>query len=234
PYADLPAEARALADDLIFNRRPDALPRFIAYFAGQTESVESGGSSAADPRQQLYAAIVRRRREGIEALVDACLHEMSALDVLNTVLLPAMKEVGDRFGAGELILPFVLQAAEVMRAAVTHLEPYLPRQTGSTKGTLVLATVFGDVHDIGKNLVKTILVNNGYTVHDLGKQVPVSAIVDKAVEVKADAIGLSALLVATSAQMRLCVEELQRRGLHLPVLVGGAAINAAFAERIGA
>lgn len=234
PYADLPAEARALADDLIFNRRPDALPRFIAYFAGQSESAESTVSAAADPRQQLYDAIVRRRREGVEALVDACLREMNALDVLNTVLLPAMKEVGDRFGAGELILPFVLQAAEVMRAAVTHLEPHLPRQTGSSKGTLVLATVFGDVHDIGKNLVKTILVNNGYTVHDLGKQVPVSAIVDKAVEVNADAIGLSALLVATSAQMRLCVEELQRRGLTLPVLVGGAAINAAFAERIGA
>lgn len=234
PYADLPIAARELADDLIFNRRPDALPRFIAYFAGQSEQAESAPALSANPRQQLYDAILRRRREGVEALVDACLQEMSALDVLNTVLLPAMKEVGDRFGAGELILPFVLQAAEVMRAAVTHLEPHLPRQSGSSKGTLVLATVFGDVHDIGKNLVKTILVNNGYTVYDLGKQVPVSAIVDKAVEVKADAIGLSALLVATSAQMRLCVEELQRRGLQLPVLIGGAAINPAFAERIGA
>ncbi len=234
PYADLPAEVRTLADDLIFNRRPDALPRFIAWFAGQDEAAAGPVEAAADPRQQLYAAILRRRREGVEALVEACLQEMSALEILNGVLLPAMKEVGDRFGAGELILPFVLQAAEVMRAAVTHLEPYLPRQAGSSKGTLVLATVFGDVHDIGKNLVKTILVNNGYTVYDLGKQVPVHAIVDKAVEVQADAIGLSALLVATSAQMRLCVEELRRRGLTLPVLVGGAAINPSFAQRIGA
>ncbi len=234
PYADLPEEARTLADDLIFNRRPDALARFIAYFAGLAEGAESAAAPTSDVRQQLYDAILRRRREGVEALVDACLEHMGALEVLNTILLPAMKEVGDRFGAGELILPFVLQAAEVMRAAVTHLEPHLPRQSGSSKGKLVLATVFGDVHDIGKNLVKTILVNNGYTVYDLGKQVPVSAIVDKALEVQADAIGLSALLVATSAQMRLCVEELQRRGLSLPVLIGGAAINPAFAERIGA
>ncbi len=234
PYADLPEEVRTLADDLIFNRRADALPRFIAYFAGASEAGEVQAGRGLQPREQLYQAILRRRREGVEALVDACLQEMDALEVLNTVLLPAMKEVGDRFGAGELILPFVLQAAEVMRAAVAHLEPHLPRQTDATKGTLILATVFGDVHDIGKNLVKTILVNNGYTVYDLGKQVPVSTIVDKAIEVQADAIGLSALLVATSAQMRLCVEELQRRGLNLPVLIGGAAINPAFAQRIGA
>ena len=96
-----------------------------------------------------------------------------AVEVLNNVLLPAMKEVGDKFGAGELILPFVLQSAEVMKKAVAHLETYLERQEGVTKGTVVLATVYGDVHDIGKNLVNTILTNNGYTVHDLGKQVPV-------------------------------------------------------------
>ena len=143
-----------------------------------------------------------------------------------------MKEVGDRFGSGELILPFVLKSAEVMRAAVGHLEHYLDRVEGTSRGTVVLATVFGDVHDIGKNLVKTVLVNNGYTVHDLGKQVPVEAVIDKAVEVHADAIGLSALLVATSQQMKLAVESLQRRGLAIPVLIGGAAINPSFAQRI--
>ena len=116
--------------------------------------------------------------------------------MLNTVLLPAMKDVGDRFGAGELILPFVLQSAEVMKKAVAHLEHILERQEGYTKGKIVLATVFGDVHDIGKNLVNTILSNNGYTVYDLGKQVPLNTIVEKAVEVNADAIGLSALLDA--------------------------------------
>ena len=154
------------------------------------------------------------------------------MEILNTVLLPAMKEVGDKFGAGELILPFVLQSAEVMKKAVAHLEQYLERKEGITKGTVVLATVYGDVHDIGKNLVKTILANNGYTVIDLGKQVPAETIITKAVEVNADAIGLSALLVSTSKQMPLIVNELQRRGLKFPVLIGGAAINRRFGWRI--
>ncbi len=158
-------------------------------------------------------------------------HE-AAVHILNTVLLPAMKEVGDKFGAGELILPFVLQSAEVMKKAVAHLETYLEKVEGVTKGTVVLATVYGDVHDIGKNLVKTILVNNGYTVIDLGKQVPAENIISKAVEVDATAIGLSALLVSTSKQMPLIVNELHRRSLKFPVLVGGAAINRRFGRRI--
>jgi 5-methyltetrahydrofolate--homocysteine methyltransferase len=143
-----------------------------------------------------------------------------------------MKEVGDKFGAGELILPFVLQSAEVMKKAVGHLENYLEKVEGVTKGTIVLATVYGDVHDIGKNLVKTILANNGYTVIDLGKQVPAETIITRAVEANATAIGLSALLVSTSKQMPLIVNELQRRGLKFPVLVGGAAINRRFGRRI--
>ena len=140
----------------------------------------------------------------------------SPVRVLNEVLLPAMKEVGDKFGAGELILPFVLQSAEVMKKAVKHLEQFLERAEGYTKGKVVLATVYGDVHDIGKSLVNTILSNNGYTVFDLGKQVPVNTIIDKAIEVDADAIGLSALLVSTSKQMPLCVQELDRRGHEDP------------------
>ena len=156
----------------------------------------------------------------------------AAVHVLNNVLLPAMKEVGDKFGAGELILPFVLQSAEVMKKAVAHLETYLEKVEGVTKGTVVLATVYGDVHDIGKNLVKTILVNNGYTVIDLGKQTPAETIISKAVEVDATAIGLSALLVSTSKQMPLIVNELHRRGLKYPVLIGGAAINRRFGRRI--
>jgi 5-methyltetrahydrofolate--homocysteine methyltransferase len=156
----------------------------------------------------------------------------AAVNVLNTVLLPAMKDVGDRFGAGELILPFVLQSAEVMKRSVAHLENYLEKQEGYTKGKVVLATVFGDVHDIGKNLVNTILSNNGYTVYDLGKQVPLNTILEKAAEVKADAIGLSALLVSTSKQMPLCVQELYKRKLPFPVIIGGAAINRSFGRRI--
>ena len=155
-----------------------------------------------------------------------------AVHILNNVLLPAMKEVGDKFGAGELILPFVLQSAEVMKKTVAHLENYLEKMEGVTKGTVVIATVYGDVHDIGKNLVKTILANNGYTVIDLGKQVPAETIITKAVEVNATAIGLSALLVSTSKQMPLIINELHRRGLKFPVLVGGAAINRRFGRRI--
>ena len=138
------------------------------------------------------------------------------MDVLNGVLLPAMKEVGDKFGAGELILPYVLQSAEVMKRSVAHLEQYLEKVEGVSKGKVILATVYGDVHDIGKSLVNTILSNNGYTVYDLGKQVPVNVILDKAVEVGADAIGLSALLVSTSRQMPLCAQELHHRGSPSP------------------
>ncbi|HZO36542.1 MAG TPA: vitamin B12 dependent-methionine synthase activation domain-containing protein, partial [Solirubrobacteraceae bacterium] len=143
----------------------------------------------------------------------------------------AMKEVGDKFGAGELILPFVLQSAEVMKRAVARLENYLDRIEGYTKGTVVIATVFGDVHDIGKSLVNTILTNNGYTVVDLGKQVPIGTIIDAAKEHDATAIGLSALLVSTSKQMPLCVQELQSQSLEYPVLIGGAAINRDFGLR---
>jgi 5-methyltetrahydrofolate--homocysteine methyltransferase len=165
-----------------------------------------------------------------QAAADATVRDAAAIQVLNGVLLPAMKEVGDKFGAGELILPFVLQSAEVMKRAVARVETYLQKKDGQTKGRVVLATVFGDVHDIGKSLVYTILTNNGYTVYDLGKQVPVNTIIEKAQEVGADAIGLSALLVSTSKQMPLCVQELHARGLSYPVLIGGAAINPSFAR----
>ena len=235
PYAEVGEERRQLAEDLIFNRREDALARYIEHFSGVTERV---GTEKVDPfaglaaPERIHAQILHRRREGIEALIDEALRDRDPVTVLNEVLLPAMKDVGDRFGAGELILPFVLQSAEVMKRAVAHLEQYLDRAEGHAKGRVVLATVFGDVHDIGKNLVKTILSNNGYTVHDLGKQVPLNTIIDKAVEVKADVIGLSALLVSTSKQMPLMVEELDRRGLGYPVIIGGAAINRGFGRRI--
>ena len=158
-------------------------------------------------------------------------HE-AAVETLNEVLLPAMKEVGDKFGAGELILPFVLKSAECMKAAVAELEKYLIKQEGVSKGKLVICTVYGDVHDIGKNLVKTILVNNGYTVYDLGKQVPLQKILEKISEVNADAVGLSALLVSTSKQMQYFVEHARQNGMNMPVLCGGAAINSNYINRI--
>lgn len=246
PYAEIDAEQRQLAEDLIYNRA-DALPRYIAYFESHGPQ-SSDAEAKADPTEGMtvferaHWQILHRRKEGIETLIDQAIAERAAaeslsqgeaaVNVLNTVLLPAMKDVGDRFGAGELILPFVLQSAEVMKRAVAQLEEYLERTEGYTKGKVVLATVFGDVHDIGKNLVNTILSNNGYTVYDLGKQVPLNTILEKAVEVQADAIGLSALLVSTSKQMPLCVKELYKRGLEFPVIVGGAAINRSYGRRI--
>jgi 5-methyltetrahydrofolate--homocysteine methyltransferase len=235
PYAEISEEERALADDLVYNRRDDALQRFIEHFEAKGASAEAEDeadpTATMEPEEALHWHILRRKRDGVEAQIDKSVEKIGAVPTLNDVLLPAMKEVGDKFGAGELILPFVLQSAEVMKRAVAQLERYLDRIEGYTKGTVVIATVFGDVHDIGKSLVNTILTNNGYTVVDLGKQVPVSTIVDAAKEHDATAIGLSALLVSTSKQMPLAVQELHREGLRFPVLIGGAAINRAFGYR---
>jgi 5-methyltetrahydrofolate--homocysteine methyltransferase len=229
---------------VIFNRSEDALGQLIQLYS-QSAAVEK--EAKVDPTEgmttdeRIHWKIVHRKKEAVEADIDMAVGARmdagaprgeAAVDTLNNVLLPAMKEVGDKFGAGELILPFVLQSAEVMKKAVGHLEQYLDRVAGVTKGKVVLATVYGDVHDIGKNLVNTILSNNGYTVFDLGKQVPLNTIIAKAEEVGADAIGLSALLVSTSKQMPLCVQELHKRGLEYPVLVGGAAINRQYGQRI--
>jgi 5-methyltetrahydrofolate--homocysteine methyltransferase len=233
PYAEIGEKERNLALDLIFDRREgdrDPLAEFIAHF--ESHKVEEIGAvdptGDMTPEEALHWKILHRKKDGVEVLIDAAVERRGAVPVLNEVLLPAMKEVGDKFGAGELILPFVLQSAEVMKKAVAHLENYLEKKDGQTKGKVVLATVYGDVHDIGKNLVNTILTNNGYTVFDLGKQVPVNTIIEKADEVGADAIGLSALLVSTSKQMPLCAQELHHRGRTYPLLVGGAAINPSF------
>src|SRR6195952_5405830 len=235
PYGEISAHERELADDLVYNKREDALQRFIEHFEsrGEEEAAEVADPTAGmEPEEALHWHILRRKKDGVEAQIDAAVEKLGAVPVLNDVLLPAMKEVGDKFGAGELILPFVLQSAEVMKRAVSRLEKYLDKIEGYTKGTVILATVFGDVHDIGKSLVNTILSNNGYTVVDLGKQVPIQTILDAAQEHEATAIGLSALLVSTSKQMPACIEELHNQGLDFPVLIGGAAINRDFGLRV--
>jgi 5-methyltetrahydrofolate--homocysteine methyltransferase len=236
PYGELDGAERELCDDLVFNRRPDALARLIEHFEARQGTAQAQDVVESDAdlpvAQRIHQAILRRRKDGIEAKIDEALLERDPVAVLNEILLPAMKDVGDRFGSGELILPFVLQSAEVMKKAVAHLEQFLEKTEGVSKGKIVLATVFGDVHDIGKNLVNTILTNNGYTVFDLGKQVPMNTILEKAVAVDADAVGLSALLVSTSKQMPICVAEQDTRRLSFPVLIGGAAINRDFGRRI--
>ena len=262
PYPEIDGQQKKLAEDLIFNRHPNALAELISHFegaravsSGPTKRVEVDPNWPADKRS--YFRIVNRLKEGIEddvvqaiacrvkggkvskldgrlalkAPTKQAAHD-AAVETLNQVLLPAMKEVGDKFGAGELILPFVLKSAECMKAAVAELEKYLIKQEGVSKGKLVLCTVYGDVHDIGKNLVKTIFVNNGYTVFDLGKQVPMQKILEKISEVKADAVGLSALLVSTSKQMQYFVEHARQNNMAVPVLCGGAAINSSYINRI--
>jgi 5-methyltetrahydrofolate--homocysteine methyltransferase len=234
PYGEIPDEERELTDDLVFNRRDDALERFISHFESKGEEAEAEAAdptAGMEPEEALHWHILRRKKDGVEDWIERSVEKIGAVPTLNEVLLPAMKEVGDKFGAGELILPFVLQSAEVMKRAVAQLENHLDRIDGHTKGKVVIATVFGDVHDIGKSLVNTILTNNGYTVIDLGKQVPVDTIIEAAVENEADAIGLSALLVSTSKQMPTCIAELHQRGLEFPVLIGGAAINRDFGRR---
>jgi len=243
PYPEIPDTEKKLAEDLLFHRNDQALAKYINHFKGRsTFSVtrESAAPWKSLPlKERLSWRVINRVEDGIEAEIDelvyadikTTVHE-NALQILNSILLPAMQLVGQRFGEGEIILPFVLQSAEVMKTAIAHLEQYLEKSQAGSKGRIVLATVYGDVHDIGKNLVKTILANNGYEVIDLGKQVPAEKIITAAIEAKADAIGLSALLVNTSQQMALIVNELAQRGHNFPVLVGGAAINADFARRI--
>ncbi len=212
PYGEISEHERELADDLVFNRsrgRAGEVHRALRESGAEDDVAGAADPTAGmEPEEALHFHILRRRKEGVEDWIDRSVEKIGAVPTLNDVLLPAMKEVGDKFGAGELILPFVLQSAEVMKRAVARLENYLDRIEGYTKGTVVLATVFGDVHDIGKSLVNTILTNNGYTVVDLGKQVPIGTILEAAKEHDATAIGLSALLVshlqADAAASRSC------------------------------
>ena len=262
PYGEIDQKEKKLAEDLIFNTNPNALSELISYFekAGpQTDKVAKkvDVDPSWPPGKRANFRIVNRLKDGIQNDVVAAIadkigktelltqnEQVFSLDVpvesthegairtLNEDLLPAMKEVGDKFGSGELILPFVLKSAECMKSAVSELEKYLVKEEGSSKGKLVLGTVYGDVHDIGKNLVKTIFQNNGYTVFDLGKQVPLQKFLEKIDEVNPDAIGLSALLVSTSKQMQFFVEHARKNNMNIPILCGGAAINSNYINRI--
>ncbi len=258
PYHMLKSDHKDSAEDLIFNKKPDALASLLSTCVASDQVGKTTTAPVIDAQwpasKRINKRIINRIREDIEADVvlaiadniespimskDGSSIAMSptethdaAISVLNDSLLPAMKTVGDKFGSGEIILPFVLQSAECMKAAVTEVEKYLVKKEGVSKGKLVLGTVYGDVHDIGKNLVKTIFQNNGYTVHDLGKQVPMQTFLDKIKEVNADAVGLSALLVNTSREMKHFVDYARTNSMDIPVLCGGAAINLNYINRI--
>ncbi len=239
PMSRIPDEQRAVALDLVYDRRRDGynpLTSFLDLFAG----VDSGGDGpsraeelAALPLdERLKQRIIDGERTGLEADLDEAMRSRDPLAIINDTLLDGMKVVGDLFGSGQMQLPFVLQSAEVMKAAVAHLEPHMEKTDSRGKGTLVLATVKGDVHDIGKNLVDIILSNNGYTVINLGIKQPISAILDAAAEHAADAIGMSGLLVKSTVVMKENLAEMNARGVAAtwPVLLGGAALTRAYVE----
>ena len=236
PMHRIDERQREVALDLIHDRRRDGydpLTEFMALFEGvEASAVEREDRSGWPVAERLKHRIIDGDRDGLEADLDEQLRTMPALAIINDVLLEGMKVVGELFGRGEMQLPFVLQSAETMKAAVTYLEPHMERSEGAGKGKVVLATVKGDVHDIGKNLVDIILTNNGYTVHNLGIKVPISEMVEKALEVDADAIGMSGLLVKSTLIMRENLEELNARGLaeRIPVLLGGAALTRSYVE----
>ncbi|MDD6793626.1 MAG: methionine synthase [Thermobifida fusca] len=241
PINRIPEEQRQVALDMIYDRRTDdydPLQRFLQLFEGvdaQAMRASREEELAALPLwERLERRIVDGEAAGMEADLDEALTQRSALDIINTTLLAGMKTVGDLFGSGQMQLPFVLKSAEVMKAAVAYLEPHMEKVDGDLgKGRIVLATVKGDVHDIGKNLVDIILSNNGYEVINLGIKQPISAILEAAERHRADVIGMSGLLVKSTVVMRENLEEMNARGVadRYPVLLGGAALTRSYVEQ---
>ncbi|TLM81304.1 methionine synthase [Pseudarthrobacter sp. NamE2] len=247
PLASLPEEQRKVALDLVWDRREydadgnttyDPLSSMLDMFAGVDTAAlrdQRAAELAALPTgERLQRRIIDGEGKGLEQDLDLALGEgMTALGIINDHLLEGMKVVGERFGAGEMQLPFVLQSAEVMKNAVALLEPHMEKSDSSGKGTMVIATVRGDVHDIGKNLVDIILTNNGYKVINIGIKQSIAEIIAAAEEHDADVIGMSGLLVKSTVVMKENLEELQSRGLakKWPVILGGAALTRAYVEQ---
>ena len=233
PLHLIPEEERQVAEDLIFDRRRegyDPLQKFLELFAGRKAADATKKVKAETVEGRLKDRIVDGDRKGLEDELADALKTHAPLAIINDILLDGMKVVGELFGAGKMQLPFVLQSAETMKAAVAYLEPFMERVAGQEKGTIVLATVKGDVHDIGKNLVDIILTNNGYKVVNLGIKVPLADMVSAVREHRAHAIGMSGLLVKSTVVMRENLEEMTRQGVDVPVLLGGAALTRGYVE----
>ncbi len=233
PLHLIPEEERLVAEDLIFDRRRegyDPLQKFLELFAGRKAADATKKVKAETVEGRLKDRIVDGDRKGLEDELADALRTHAPLAIINDILLDGMKVVGELFGAGKMQLPFVLQSAETMKAAVAYLEPFMERIAGQEKGTIVLATVKGDVHDIGKNLVDIILTNNGYKVVNLGIKVPLADMVSAVREHRAHAIGMSGLLVKSTVVMRENLEEMTRQGVDVPVLLGGAALTRGYVE----
>ncbi|MFC7623916.1 methionine synthase [Microlunatus sp. GCM10028923] len=239
PMARIPDEQREVALDLVYDRRRedyDPLQRYLEIFSGvkmaDTKAERAAELAKLPVTERLKRRIIDGEGKGLSDDLDLALAEKPGLAIINDDLLAGMKVVGELFGSGEMQLPFVLQSAEVMKTAVAHLEPHLEKTDSAGKGTIVLATVKGDVHDIGKNLVDIILTNNGYTVVNLGIKQPITTIIEAAEQHKADAIGMSGLLVKSTVVMKENLEELNSRGMakDFPVLLGGAALTRSYVE----
>jgi 5-methyltetrahydrofolate--homocysteine methyltransferase len=235
PLASIDDRHRELCLDLIYDRRRDdydPLMSLIEAFEDVTAVTVEEDRSDWPVEERLRHRIVDGDGVGLEQDLDEALESHGALDIVNEVLLAGMKVVGDLFASGEMQLPFVLRSAETMKAAVSYLEPHMEKSDAADRGSIVLATVKGDVHDIGKNLVDIILTNNGFDVHNLGIKVGIGEMIEKVADVGADAIGMSGLLVKSTLIMRDNLEELTRRGLEAtPVLLGGAALTRSYVER---
>lgn len=246
PKTKIADEQWAAALDLVYNRwrdegqdvelpdgntTRDPLQIFVSLFADDAE-VQSTKVVLADLplEERLQKHIIDGEKKALDETLEEAMGKYTPLEIINDHLLAGMKVVGELFGSGQMQLPFVLQSAEVMKMAVAHLEPHMEKVEGQTKGSIVLATVRGDVHDIGKNLVDIILTNNGYTVHNIGIKQPVSAILESLKATKADAIGMSGLLVKSVNVMEENLHELNAQGVKVPVLLGGAALSKPYCE----
>ncbi len=233
PLHKIPKEEVEAAEDLIFDRRRDGydpLQAFMALFADRKAEASKKRERPAKVEERLAQRIVDGDKEGLEADLDLAMESLDPLAIINEHLLSGMKVVGELFGAGKMQLPFVLQSAETMKKSVAYLEPFMEKVEGQEKATIVLATVKGDVHDIGKNLVDIILTNNGYRCVNIGIKQPLGNILEAAREARADAIGMSGLLVKSTVIMRENLEEMSREGLDIPVILGGAALTRAYVE----
>ncbi|MDX9841180.1 MAG: dihydropteroate synthase [Desulfobulbus sp.] len=233
PLARISTEDRQVCLDLLHNRQEDgekdALMRFIDHFSGASSTTTDEEQETARPHeQQLFHKVLNGDKDGLEDLLAILRERFKPIDIINQILVPAMRHVGELFGKGELLLPFVLQSAEVMKASVTLLEPFMDRNDGDSATRILLATVQGDVHDIGKNLVDIILSNNGYTVFNIGIKVPAETVIEKARELQVDLIGLSGLLVKSAIVMQESLPQYREAGLTVPVLLGGAALTPKF------
>ncbi len=233
PLARISDDDRQVSLDLLYNRQvvdeKDPLMRFIEHFSGKkNDTTDKDQEVTRTTEEQLFYKLMNGDRDGLDDILAILRERFKPIDIINQILVPAMRHVGELFGKGEILLPFVLQSAEVMKASVTLLEPFMDKADGGNATKILLATVQGDVHDIGKNLVDIILSNNGYKVFNIGIKVPTETVIEKAREFQVDLIGLSGLLVKSAIVMQESMPQYRQAGLNIPILLGGAALTPKF------